>query len=39
MGHHYVPQFYLRGFEANKRIWAYDQKEKPVSRPGQNGGK
>lgn len=28
MGHHYVPRFYLRGFEADKRIWAYDQQEK-----------
>jgi hypothetical protein len=28
MGHHYVPRFYLRGFETNKRIWAYDQKDK-----------
>lgn len=25
MGHHYVPQFYLRGFGSNGRIWAYDR--------------
>jgi hypothetical protein len=26
MGYHYVPQFYLRGFETDGRIWAYDKK-------------
>lgn len=25
MGHHYVPQFYLRGFETDGTIWAYDK--------------
>lgn len=25
MGHHYVPQFYLRGFGTNGRIWAHDR--------------
>jgi hypothetical protein len=25
MGHHYVPQFYLRGFGSNGRIWAHDR--------------
>lgn len=25
MGHHYVPQFYLRGFEAQGGIWTYDK--------------
>ncbi|MDZ4073131.1 MAG: DUF4238 domain-containing protein [Hylemonella sp.] len=27
MGHHFVPQFYLKGFEASGRIWAYDKLE------------
>lgn len=25
MGHHYVPQFYLRGFAPDGRIWAHDR--------------
>ena len=25
MGHHYVPQFYLRGFGSHGRIWAHDR--------------
>lgn len=28
MGHHYVPQFYLRGFESDGRIWAHDRERK-----------
>lgn len=28
MGHHYVPQFYLRGFGSNGRIWAHDRDRK-----------
>ena len=25
MGHHYIPQYYLRGFENNGRIWTHDR--------------
>jgi hypothetical protein len=25
MGHHFVPQYYLRGFESNGGIWAHDK--------------
>ena len=28
MGHHYVPQFYLRGFSVNNTIWVHDRVEK-----------
>lgn len=28
MGHHYVPQFYFRGFGSNGRIWAHDRERK-----------
>lgn len=28
MGHHYVPQFYLRGFGSNGRIWAHDRERR-----------
>lgn len=27
MGHHYLPQHYLRGFAADKAIWAHDLRE------------
>lgn len=26
MGHHYVPRFYLRGFESDGTIWTFDKK-------------
>lgn len=28
MGHHYVPQFYLRGFGSDGRIWAHDRERR-----------
>lgn len=28
MGHHYIPQFYLRGFGSNGRIWAHDRERR-----------
>ena len=28
MGHHYLPQHYLRGFASGKAIWAHDLQEK-----------
>ncbi|MBA4143970.1 MAG: DUF4238 domain-containing protein [Nitrosospira sp.] len=29
MGHHYVPQFYLKGFEFENGIWTYEKNGKP----------
>lgn len=28
MGHHYVPKFYLRGFEQNGTIWTFDKAQR-----------
>lgn len=28
MGKHYIPQFYLRGFDTNDRIWAHDRQNR-----------
>jgi len=30
MGHHYVPRFYLRGFEENGAIWTFDKEKSRV---------
>lgn len=27
--HHYVPRFYLKGFTENKKLWVYEQRQKP----------
>jgi len=27
--HHYVPRFYLKGFTENKKLWVYEQHQKP----------